>query len=210
MSKQINRTSKPISTLPKAGEKILNMLLCEENRDSVIGDFEEGYRALTCEFNQTRALWWFCIEIVNSFPILFVQFIKNQLRRVKVMKEYSFYESKNKLATIGLISVIPALLLVTSGILQSAFGLTEVSDSLLVVDHPVIILGGLMLALALNILPIIKIKWQAEDGSLVGMIRLKGRLFNIMITFLSLFLVSLIFLYLFVENFDLVATHPGF
>jgi len=200
MSKQSEHIQESVSKLPRFGEQILSLLVRSQDRDAILGDFEEQFEMIANQSNCRSAQCWFYVETTKSIPILFVQQAKTYLWRIVTMREDAFYANKNKFATIGLISILPTLLLITAGLLQTLFGLTQFSESLLVIDHPVVIIGGLLLAFTLNILPIVKIKWESEAGSLVGSITVKGRLLNLMMSGLSMFVFSLIFLYLLGSN----------
>ena len=100
------------------------------------------------------------------------------------------------LAFVGLMVTIPAMVLCLSGLL----GLDPPS----ILSHPVAVLGGLALALAMNVPPVANVSARLQEGSLVGTItiRLKGRFVNVTTIVLSLALFSMIALYLFLENFQ--------
>jgi hypothetical protein len=100
------------------------------------------------------------------------------------------------LAAVGLLLMIPALTVCLSGLLKF-----NVSHGLI---HPAFVIGGLVGALALNLFPIASAHTHLEDGNLVGAlsIKLRGSLINLGVAFLSLFLLGLIALYVFVENFQ--------
>jgi hypothetical protein len=101
-----------------------------------------------------------------------------------------------KVAVVGLVLLLPALVLVSSGL----FGL-ERPDA---VVHPILVLGGLLLASALNALPVLRVRFGHEEGTLVGTVslRLRGTGLNLMTLSLSCLLLATITAYLFVENFQ--------
>jgi hypothetical protein len=110
----------------------------------------------------------------------------------------------NKLALSGMMLVLPALLLVSGGVAQSGFGITQINNALnfnLILFHPVIILGGLTLALTLNLWPIIRINYQ--DGVVVGRLIIKDRLLNVGLISCIGLLGGALFLYLLAENLQL-------
>ncbi len=117
----------------------------------------------------------------------------------------------NRFAGIGLIVILPACLLVFAGLLQTVFGVTQVNDVFDEFDfqhtifHPLIIMGGLFGAFALNTIPVVRIQFQAEDDNLVGVVKLKRRFLNIGVSLISAFLICCIMLYGFVENWVIVA-----
>jgi len=120
------------------------------------------------------------------------------------MEQHSFFKNQTRLAAIGIFGILPALALCTSGFIQIISGYEGFSNSLKIVDHPAIILGGLMLAFGLNVLAIFQIKLQPEDGSLIGKIQMRGKWFNVAVTAASIVLTAVILLYAFVENFEVV------
>jgi hypothetical protein len=101
-----------------------------------------------------------------------------------------------KVAVVGLVLLLPALVLVLSGLL----GL-ERPDALV---HPILVMGGLLSASALNALPILRVRVGHEEGALVGTVslRLRGTGLNLVTLSLSCLLLATIMVYLFVENFQ--------
>jgi hypothetical protein len=100
------------------------------------------------------------------------------------------------LAVVGLALVLPACLVCLSGLLRF-----PVPDALI---HPALVMGGLLIALVLNLVPVLRAKWQREDGSLVGVVSLRweGALPNLAVVTTGLLLLAAIAAYLFVENFQ--------
>lgn len=115
---------------------------------------------------------------------------------------------------IGLVALLPALLLVITGILQSGFGITTPNDALdalfqryavlKLIIHPLILLGGLGIALILNLLPASQLHWSRETQSLSATITLKNNLLHWVLVGVSLFLFGTILLYSVVENFNII------
>ena len=99
-------------------------------------------------------------------------------------------------AILGLVLLLPALVLVSTGFLD-----LERPDVLV---HPVLVMGGLLLAFALNALPVLRVRFGYADGALVGSmsLRLRGTVLNLTALSLSCLLLATITLYLFVENFQ--------
>ncbi len=129
-------------------------------------------------------------------------------------KQY-FVANTHKLAALGFLLTIPALIIFIPGILQTGLGLTQLNDgldallaqfrALKLIIHPIVVLGGLFLALSLNVMPVIQAKFQLNDGNLVSVITIKGKLLNLGMMALALFLTAALLLYAFVENFQIVA-----
>ena len=99
-------------------------------------------------------------------------------------------------AVLGLLLLLPALVLVSAGLL----GL-EPPDALV---HPVLVLGGLFLAFALNVLQVLRVRFGREEGVLVSTVslRLRRTVLNLTALSLSCLLLATITVYLFVENFQ--------
>ncbi|MBI1877301.1 MAG: hypothetical protein HYR94_03550 [Chloroflexi bacterium] len=121
----------------------------------------------------------------------------------------------NKVAILGFVLSLPALLIFVPGVLQSVLGLTQLNDgldallaqfgALRLLIHPAVVLGGLFLALALNVRPVIQAGFQLQEGNLVSVITIKGKALNLGIMILALGLTAALLLYAFVENFQIVA-----
>lgn len=105
-------------------------------------------------------------------------------------------EKRKMLAIVGFVVIVPALVMCLLGPL----GLEPPR----ILTHPVVILGGLALALAINTLPVAHVNARMEDDNFVGSvtISLKGSLMNFGVIALSLVLLATIAFYLFVENFQ--------
>jgi len=101
-----------------------------------------------------------------------------------------------KVALLGLLLLLPALTLVSTGLLH-----LERPDALV---HPVLVVGGLLLAFALNALPVFRVRFGFEDGAVVGTmaLRLRGTLLNLTTLTLGCLLLATVAVYLFVENFQ--------
>jgi hypothetical protein len=102
-----------------------------------------------------------------------------------------------RVAVLGLLLLLPALLLVSAGLLS-----LELPD---VLTHPALVMGGLLLASALNALSVLRFRLAYEEGALVGAmsLRLRGTVLNLTTLALSCLLLATITVYLFIENFQL-------
>jgi uncharacterized membrane protein YqhA len=69
------------------------------------------------------------------------------------------------------------------------------------VVSPFVFLGGLCLALALNIYAITRLNISREDRTIVSTVRLKLRLANIVVAAVSVLLLATLLGYIFLENF---------
>jgi hypothetical protein len=101
-----------------------------------------------------------------------------------------------RVALVGLVLLTPAILLVGSGVL----GL-ERPDALV---HPVLVMGGVLGAVVLNALSVLRVHVEYEQGALVGTmsLRMRGAAINLVALGLSGLLLASIVLYLFLENFQ--------
>ncbi|HEX8899547.1 MAG TPA: hypothetical protein VF751_12675 [Chthoniobacterales bacterium] len=99
-------------------------------------------------------------------------------------------------AALAFFFTLPALALCLSSLLKFHVPLPLI--------HPALVIGGLLAALVLSLVPIAGVHARLEDGALISdlAIKLKGSLPNLGVALLSLGLLGLIALYLFVENFQ--------
>jgi len=124
-------------------------------------------------------------------------------------------KSSVRLAIAGFILSFPALLIVSAGLLEMGLGLRQINntlDELLlnfpalnVIIHPVVVVGGLILSIGLNVIPVFRLRMQAQAGALVAAITAQLKASNIAAALLSAFLFAAIACYAFGENFRIVA-----
>ena len=98
-------------------------------------------------------------------------------------------------AVLGFVLLLPALVLVSSGLL----GL-EPPSSLV---HPVLVMGGLGLAFALNAILLFRVRVGQDEGALIGTVslRLRGAALNLTALSLTCLLLATVTAYVLVENF---------
>jgi hypothetical protein len=100
----------------------------------------------------------------------------------------------NRSAVIGLILLLPAAVLVCLGV----SGL-EVPP---VFNNPVIVMGGLLAALCVNLASVLRLHAEREDGHIAAVtVRIGAKLLNLMVVGLCGFLLATLLGYAFVENF---------
>lgn len=124
------------------------------------------------------------------------------------MEKLAFLQQHHKLAGLGFVLTIPALILVFGGILQSGFGVPQVNEAVnydLFIFNPIILMGGLGLAFGLNLISVMRVTFQVQDGSLVSTIKIQGKPLNLSLVVFIALLCTTIFLYLLVENFQVFA-----
>jgi len=121
--------------------------------------------------------------------------------------------NERKLAGVGLVLLAAPLFFVAGSLLKYELGIGLLFDPVeallaepgrrYVFDliSPVIFLGGLFLALALNASAILRLNVGREGGAIVGTARVEIRLWNIAVVVVSLLLLATLVGYLFAENF---------
>jgi len=101
---------------------------------------------------------------------------------------------ERRFGLLGFLLLLPALILVSTGMLE-----VEVPGALV---HPVLVMGGIALALALNALPVLRLRFAPEEGALIGTLRLRGTGLNLGALILGGLLLAVITAYLLVENYQ--------
>jgi amino acid transporter len=193
---------------PKLAERILSLLLAPEDAETVLGDFAE---ICSQQNSQRRAHTWYWSETLRSASALLRLKLSRQFERsFTVMKENMELHNKNFL-WISLIALIPALMLIIPGLSQSLFGYFGPSNAmdnlyanapyLEILRSPVLLLGGLLLAFLLNLLPAMKLCFKRGTEGLTSVITFKPVLVHWAIIGMSLLMVGIITIYVFLENF---------
>jgi hypothetical protein len=105
-------------------------------------------------------------------------------------------KNTNRLAVGGLLLLLPATLLVSLSLLGF-----DVPPAL---SNPVVVMGGLVAAMVLNALAVLRLQLEREPhGHLAALtLRIGAKTFNLAVLGISLTLLAIIFGYLFVENFS--------
>lgn len=121
------------------------------------------------------------------------------------MNTIPIWQDSKKMALIGFVFTIPALILVTSGLLFSlnmpAFNNLLESIGFFELAHPVFILGGAAFGILLNLLPLVRFRF--EDGALINTVMLKDHALNWGYLILAAGLLAVLFLYLMAESFQI-------
>ena len=200
------------ATPPRWAERLLELLVGPEEREAVLGDFSEEFRGRAPESGR-RAAYEYWRELLLSSP----HFLRRRLER-SLLRRGIHMDTKSgvRQALLGLVLIAPALLLVATGVLQSA-GVLSDSQGRSLADqatgllrglyHPAVILGGLLLAFALNVRPVLRVDLKRQAQAIVGTVTVRGRLWNLVSVGLALGLLGAILGYAFVENFRVVPTH---
>jgi hypothetical protein len=104
-------------------------------------------------------------------------------------------KNSNKLAVVGFVLMIPAIVLVSSGVLRF-----EVPSVLI---HPVAVMSGLLVGLLVNTLAVLRVSTEHEPSgnALAITVRIGSKALNLAAVAMSLLLLSMILAYAFIENF---------
>jgi hypothetical protein len=73
--------------------------------------------------------------------------------------------------------------------------------------HPVLVLGGLLLAAGLNLLPLLRLGLERRSGAWVGSVVLRVRVVHLAVSGGAIALLAFLLGYGFVENYRIVPTH---
>src|SRR5215218_7917239 len=126
-------------------------------------------------------------------------------------EEVAMYD--RRLAVVGTLLLLALLYFVSASLLKYGIGIGFLFDPLEAilsvagrrvvfnVVSPFVFLGGLCLALALNIYAVARLNLRREEGTIVSTIRLKLRLSNIAVAVVSILLLATLLIYVFLENF---------
>ena len=115
-----------------------------------------------------------------------------------------------RLAVVGFLLLLAPLYFVSASLLEYGLGfLFDPLEAFLSVAgrrivsnvvSPLVFLGGLCLALALNTYAVARLNVRREEGSIVSTIRLRLRLSNIAVAVVSFLLLTTLLGYVFLEN----------
>jgi hypothetical protein len=126
-------------------------------------------------------------------------------------EEVAMYD--RKLAVVGSVLLLAPLYFVSASLLKYGLGIGFLFDPLEAflsvagrrnvfnVVSPIVFLGGLSLALALNIYAVARLNVSWEDGTIVSTVRIKLGLWNIAVAAVSVLLLVTLVGYAFLENF---------
>jgi|SRR5215831_20557924 len=105
-------------------------------------------------------------------------------------------KNSNRLAVVGLLLLVPAGILISSGVLKF--------DVPRVLIHPVAVMGGLLGALVVNLLAILRVQAERErDGGIEAVtVRILVRAVNLAVVAICALLLTTVLGYAFVENFQ--------
>ena len=196
---------------PVLGESVISLLLTEENSEEVLGDLAEMFNAHGHQGNLKKAQIWYYIQIVRSAPSLFQIKLSNILQRSFDTMSTNLNSHNKSSLWISLIAIIPALVLIIPGILQSGFGYFGANNArgtlfvtvpaLKLLINPIILLAGLLLAFIMNVLPAMTFHFERKPEGLTGTVTFKPVLLHWVFIGASILMVGIVLIYAFFENF---------
>ena len=203
-------------------ERTLRRLAGDEVAESAWGDLEEEAGALSSRYGRAAARLWISLQ---GLRLILGWVDRNVFSPERwfgevIMDRWSD-RHRRLAALVGLVAVLPAAALVVGGLLTTLSeneALLRVLDTTLfdldgffyqVVLHPVTVLGGLALALALNLIPLLRIDVEGGAETARATIALRLRHTHLAIAAGGLALLALILGYSFTENFDVVPREPA-
>ena len=200
----MNRLPSP----PASAQRLLQAVLPQLMADALLGDLAEHFQQLAAQCGTAQARRWYWQETLLSLPHLTLYALEiGELRRVSVTGPTSDRQPMWGIA-LSLLFLLPALLLVIPGLLFNLTGvdlprqLGNLVGPMLKpwIDNPWIVLGGLVVVLAINILAVANIKVESIGEAVRLTFDVKKRIANLILLALALFLGVSIFGYLLAEN----------
>jgi hypothetical protein len=199
---------------PFVPERILSLLSTGREREAILGDFAEEFNQIASQRSPRRANFWYWLQLCQSAPSLGRLKMEHEIeKRGFLMRKQSI--GSKRIFFIGFLLLIPTFLIAIPGLFQSALSITapnEFLDRLYlqipifeILINPVIILGGLFLAFALNVSQIIRIGIKRQEDSLVGTVAARGNLLHWGVVLTCLLFALVILTYLLAENFQVFA-----
>jgi energy-converting hydrogenase Eha subunit A len=131
------------------------------------------------------------------------------------MIQHYINERRQLMGLGGLLCIAPAFMFCSIGILVVVFGLRQANEALdglisrvpilQTVIHPLVIFGGLFLALVLNVPTVASEKFDRASGDLTITFSTKGRMLNIVVIVSCILFTGTVLLYAIGENFIIIA-----
>jgi hypothetical protein len=192
---------------PKLSERILSLLLTPEDAETVLGDFAE---ICNQQNSQRQANTWYWNETFRSAPALLGLKLSRQFERSFTAMNNNMQLHNKNFLWISLVALIPALMLIIPGLSQSLGYMSpnNAMDNLYanapyleILRSPFLLLGGLLLAFILNLLPAMNLRFERQPEGLTSVITFKPVIIHWTIIGMSLLMVGVILVYAFFENF---------
>ena len=173
-----------------------------EQMEQAFGDL---YRVKRSENGGIARLWM--RTIVDLVRTVVAQRIMSRTNHREAVMQ------SRRLAVIGFVLLLAPLYFVSASLLKYGLGVGFLFDPLETVlsvagrrevfnlVSPVVFLGGLCVALALNIYAVMRFDVSREDGTIVSTVRVTPGLWNIVVVAASALLLATLLGYAFLENF---------
>lgn len=203
-------------------ERLLRQVAGEEIAEAARGDLEEESAAFRRRYGSLAARFWIALQVVRLILRLIPRSIPASGRWfTEVTMDGWTSRRRRMVAILGAVAALPAAVIVVSGLVYIFGGnpaAEQALDSTLfdpqgfvyrVLLHPVTVLGGLAVALALNLIPLLRIRLDRQPGNLTGTLAVRLRSAHLAVAALALGLFAVILAYAFTENFSVVPRPPA-
>jgi hypothetical protein len=200
----------------RLSERVYRLLLAaypKEFRDAYGSQMEQTFRDLCREARRRRGM----LGLVRLWARVLLDLTSTAaVQRIderKLVRQREVKVNERRMALAGLVLLSAPLFFVAASLLKYELGIGVLFDPLdaFLFDpgrqhifnflSPVVFLGGLSLALALNAYAVVRLNVGREEGAIVGTVRLEVRYWNIAVSALSLLLLVTLVGYFFAENF---------
>jgi hypothetical protein len=200
----------------------LSRLAGEQIAEAAWGDLEEEAAVIHQRHGRLASRIWIWLQGVRLICGWIPRDPRFAARWVREVAMDGWTDGRRRLvAILGALAALPAAVLVVSGLMYTLSGSRAVEQALdstlfdpqgfvyRVLLHPVTVLGGLALALALNLLPLLRIHIDRQPGNLTGTLAVRLRAAHLAVSGVGLTLLALILAYAFTENFAVVPRPPA-
>ena len=193
---------------PRLAVWLIQLIIDEEFVDAILGDLEEEYQQAVIH-DPAKSAWFFWKQILSScVSLLYLKVIRQFERSLNMSGE------NKKLFWLSLLFLFPAIMLVTIGVLQSGFGITSPNDamdamfqkypSVKLIYHPLLLISGLLTAVLINLLRVMKLQWDSQEQSISATLTIKNKLMHWILLGVGTFLIAAILAYGVMENFNII------
>lgn len=175
------------------------------------GDLLEEADAIAARRGSMATRLWLWLEgwrLLNEFA----------RRRVWEATMDTWSPRRRRLTTLlGALALLPAAMLVIGGLLQTQSGSPVIQRALeatlfdpdgflyRVVLHPATVLGGLGMTIGLNLLPLLRVRFERGHQTFSGIVALRLRPGPLAVGLIGVGLATTVLVYAFGENFEIVA-----
>jgi hypothetical protein len=199
-------------------ERALRRVVGRELAESAWGDLEEEGQAVADRYGRVAGRLWISLQGLGLIAGLADRswFSSERWLGEGMMDDWS--DGRRRwVAVIGALAALPAALLVGSGLIYSFSGggaAAQALDSTLydpqgfvfrVVLHPAVVLGGLLAAVAVNLIPLLRLSFETHAGTVSATLGLRLRPRHLVIAAAGLGLLAMLLVYSITENFAVVA-----